>query len=109
MQYRKACDTLNDFADALIQRAMKRSPAVPDELDLNDGRYGLIDSLVKVIGDPVHIRNLVMDLFIAGQNMTGTMAAWVFAQLEAHQDILQRVRDEVLEKFGKPKTNLVHL
>lgn len=32
--------------------------------------------------------------------MTGTMAAWVFAQLEAHPDMFQRVRAEVLEMFG---------
>lgn len=81
---------------------MQRSPATSVLYDTDgvSGRYGLIDSLVKDIENPVHIRNLVMDLFIAGQNMTGTMAAWVFAQLEAHPDVLQRVREEVLDKFG---------
>ncbi|KAK4627327.1 hypothetical protein CLAFUW4_04496 [Fulvia fulva] len=105
LKYRQACETLNKFADDLIAQAIKRRATVPKgndacESDDSDGRFGLIDSLVKDIGYPVHIRNLVMDLFIAGQNMTGTMAAWVFAQLAEHQGILHRVRDEVLEKFG---------
>lgn len=50
-----------------------------------------------------------MDLFIAGQNMTGTMAAWTFAQLEAHPDVYQAIRKEVLEKFGteqEPRASL---
>ncbi|CAK3767756.1 cytochrome P450 [Lecanosticta acicola] len=100
LTYRQACDTLNSFADDLIKQAIARSKRAANTSDEPSSRFGLIDSLIKEIGDPVQIRNLVMDLFIAGQNMSGTMAAWVFAQLEAHPDIFQRVRDEVLEKFG---------
>lgn len=67
-KYRKACKTLNNFADELIERAVERSKSSPDGAqEATDNRYGLIDSLVRDIGDPLHIRNLVMDLFIAGQ------------------------------------------
>ncbi|KXT05195.1 hypothetical protein AC578_8433 [Pseudocercospora eumusae] len=106
-RYRKACATLNKFADDLIARAIDRRRGVPDGVDIAE--FGLVDSLVKDIGDPIQIRNLVMDLFIAGQNMTGTMAAWVFAQLEAHPDIFQRVRAEVLDKFGAEEAPLAPL
>ena len=106
-RYREACSTLNGFADDLIKRAMdERHEETRLRVDLSDdaersrSRYGLIDSLVKEIGDPIHIRNLIMDLFIAGQNMTGTMAAWIFAQLGANPAIFDQVRAEVLEKFG---------
>ncbi|EME82945.1 uncharacterized protein MYCFIDRAFT_2871, partial [Pseudocercospora fijiensis CIRAD86] len=107
LRYRKACATLNKFADDLIARAIDRRKGVPEGVDVAE--FGLVDSLVKDIGDPIQIRNLVMDLFIAGQNMTGTMAAWVFAQLEAHPDIFQRVRAEVLEKFGPEEAPLAPL
>lgn len=36
------------------------------------------------------------------------MAAWVFAQLEAHPDIFQRVRDEVLDKFGTEQESITY-
>ncbi|KAK4504149.1 hypothetical protein PRZ48_005065 [Zasmidium cellare] len=99
-KYRKACNTLNTFADDLIAKAMQRSKSATNNPNDHDNKYGLISSLVTEIGSPTHIRNLIMDLFIAGQNMTGTMAAWVFAQLEAHPSIAHTVRSEVLEKFG---------
>ena len=38
--------------------------------------------------------------------MSGTMAAWVFAQLEAYPDIYQRVRDEVPQTFGSEEDPL---
>lgn len=47
---------------------------------------------------------------IAGQNMTGTTAAWLFAQLERHPEIYKQVREEVLAKFGtehEPKEPLI--
>ncbi|KAK4543249.1 hypothetical protein LTR36_005799 [Oleoguttula mirabilis] len=89
------------FADALIAQAVARaSAAYIDDQETADGKFRLIDNLVRDVGDPVEIRNIVLDLFIAGQNMTGTMAAWVFAQLGHHPEIFQRVRAEVLERFG---------
>lgn len=99
-RYRKACSTLNEFADGLIRRAVNDRSSCQISGAHASNKYGLIDSLVKEIGDPVHIRNLVMDLFIAGQNMTGTMIAWVFAQLSVHPDLFNRLRAEVLDKFG---------
>ncbi|KAI5358216.1 Putative cytochrome P450 [Septoria linicola] len=99
-RYRKACSTLNEFADGLIKRAMDNRSNCQTSGEPASSKYGLIDSLVKEIGDPVHIRNLVMDLFIAGQNMTGTMVAWVFAQLSVNADLFVRLRAEVLDKFG---------
>ncbi|KAM3425024.1 hypothetical protein BST61_g6993 [Cercospora zeina] len=111
-KYREACATLNDFADDLIQRAMKdRSESVDklDDITHSDSKYGLIDSLVKEIGDPVYIRNLIMDLFIAGQNMTGTLAAWIFAQLSAKPDIFDRLRAEITAKFGTEDSPLLPL
>ncbi|WPB04022.1 uncharacterized protein RHO25_008666 [Cercospora beticola] len=111
-KYREACATLNDFADDLIQRAMNArsdNAGKSEDNEHMDSKYGLIDSLVKEIGDPVHIRNLIMDLFIAGQNMTGTLAAWIFAQLSANPDIFDRLRAEVVDKFGTEDSPLLPL
>ncbi|KAK5125949.1 hypothetical protein LTR85_011304 [Meristemomyces frigidus] len=100
-QYRHACATLNHFADRLIAQAISRaSAAYIDENGMADGKFRLIDNLVRDVGDPVEIRNIILDLFIAGQNMRGTMAAWVFAQLEHHPEVFRCVREEVLDKFG---------
>lgn len=115
-RYREACSTLNGFSDTLIKRAVEErhdtSSVLPESsgnAERPDSRYGLIDSLVKEIGEPINIRNLIMDLFIAGQNVTGTMAAWVCAQLGANPSIFDQVRAEVLEKFGTDDFPLVPL
>lgn len=41
--------------------------------------------------------------------MSGTMAAWVFAQLEVHPAIYKRVRTEILAKFGTEEDPLAPL
>jgi len=97
-----------------------------EEIDAANDRSGLIESLARDISDPIEICNLVTGLFIAGQNMTGTMAAWydkyvpriietltdlsrLFAQLEHNFEIFNRVREGVMKKFGtevEPKAPL---
>ena len=37
-----------------------------------------------------------MDVFMAGQNMVGTMSAWLFAELAEHPDVYATIRSEVL-------------
>ncbi|KAH9822820.1 Cytochrome-P450 52A13 [Teratosphaeria destructans] len=102
IDYRRACATMNRYADDLVIQAM--AEASSDVLANADtrvkGDFGLISDLKQELEDPTEIRNLVMDLFIAGQNMTGTLAAWIFAQLEQHPDIYQRMRAEVADAFG---------
>ena len=100
-QYRTACATLVRFADNLIVEAVHHCKDMSEEdLKLSDDGYGMIAGMARELGDPVKIRNLAMDLFIAGQNMTGTMAAWAFACLERHPDVFGRLRTEVFAKFG---------
>lgn len=94
--YRAACAAITEFADDLVKRAIQQSTSTTD----SKCSFGLIDSLKNELSSPVAIRNLTMDLLIAGQNMTGTLAAWVVAQLEANQDVYDQARDQVLQTFG---------
>ncbi len=101
-QYRRACNTLNEFADDIIAKALSRSASISEDNTAGkDERASLIESLLSDLqDDTVAVRKVVMDLFIAGQNMTGTMAAWLLAQLEANPDVFQRIRSEILDTFG---------
>lgn len=100
--YRKACATITDFCHQIILRAIEDAKSSSEV----KGSFGLISKLMTEIGDPVEIRNLIMDMFIAGQNMTGTMSAWLFARLDANPDMFQAVRQEVLEVFGTERSPL---
>ncbi|KAF2766357.1 cytochrome P450 [Teratosphaeria nubilosa] len=103
IDYRRACATMNRYADDLVVQAMaEASSNVVATADISaKGDFGLISDLKQELQDPIEIRNLVMDLFIAGQNMTGTLAAWIFAQLEQRPETYQRMRAEVVETFGE--------
>lgn len=41
----------------------------------NSGQFSLVDHLVKEYQDTTQIREVMMDIFMAGQNMTGTYSA----------------------------------
>lgn len=47
------------------------------------------------------IKDNIKTLLFAGHDTTGAALAWVFYLLAKHPDIQRRVRDEILQKFGK--------
>jgi cytochrome P450 len=100
-RYRQACNALNAFIDELISRAIEGTAKSDVDDAVAAARFGLVGNLVRERGaDPVKIRDFVIDILIAGQNMTGVMAAWIFARMEVHREWFGCVREEVLRSFG---------
>jgi cytochrome P450 len=100
-RYRQACNALNAFIDELISRAIEGTAKSDVDDAVAAARFGLVGNLVRERGaDPVKIRDFVIDILIAGQNMTGVMAAWIFARMEVHREWFGRVRGEVMRSFG---------
>lgn len=100
-RYRQACNALNAFIDELILRAIDGTAKSDVDDAVAAARFGLVGNLVRERGaDPVKIRDFVIDILIAGQNMTGVMASWIFARLQVHEGWYPRVREEVLRSFG---------
>ncbi|KAK4903663.1 hypothetical protein LTR49_026735 [Elasticomyces elasticus] len=92
-KYRQACTTLNEFATKYIEAAVHR---VKESKVEDKCSQSLVEALVQEYDDVGQIREVVMDLWVAGQSMTGGIAAWLFAELEARPDVYDRVRAEVM-------------
>lgn len=71
-KYRRACALVESFAGDIIGRALAASASAKSRGDAQQGggKYGLIDSLLSELGDPVGVRLVAMDLFIAGCDLT---------------------------------------
>lgn len=93
-QYRQACRVLNDFTEKIINDAIRRSEESGDAKG-KPKNFSLVDSLVREYSSIAEIREVVMDVFMAGQNMTGTILAWLFAELEKHPAVFMKIRAEV--------------
>lgn len=63
---------LNDFAENIILQAKKASQDNKDTGSKSTSNFSLVDRLVQEYSDVTQIREAVMDIFIAGQNMSGS-------------------------------------
>ncbi|KAK4889195.1 hypothetical protein LTR27_011953 [Elasticomyces elasticus] len=91
-KYRQACTTLDEFATKYIEAAMQR---VNESKVEDKSSQSLVEALVQEYDNVDQIREVVMDLWVAGQSMTGGIAACPFPGLEARPDVYDRVRAEV--------------
>jgi cytochrome P450 len=98
VEYRRACSQFRSFADLFVQKAKQ---AAADTVPKPPGQtQSLISDLISSLEDANKARDIVQELLIAGQNMTGCALEWALAQLAANPDIYVRLRDEILAACG---------
>lgn len=95
-QYRKACARIEEFADKLIAEVESRAATSKDPT----ATVCLVSRLIEDFKDPKLIRDNVVELSIAGQNMTGTALQWAFAELANDPATYAELRLEILNTFG---------
>ncbi|KAI0090121.1 cytochrome P450 monooxygenase pc-3 [Irpex rosettiformis] len=60
----------------------------------------LLDHLVKYTDDPVVLRDEVLNIMIAGRDTTGSMLTIAVYFLSQYPEVMQRLRQEVLDRVG---------
>ena len=81
-EFRAACARLRGLCDLVIGKALQ---------DAKDGIFSnatFVGNLVQETADAVKIRGVVLDLFVAGHNMTSRVLSWYWFELERHPDYL---------------------
>lgn len=103
-EFRAACARLRGLCDEVINRA------------LDDARKGIfsdatfVGNLVQETADGAKIRDVVLDLFVAGHNMTSGVLSWLWFELEKRPDVFQALRKEVcLSPSLKPHASCTYL
>ncbi|KAF1985603.1 cytochrome P450 [Aulographum hederae CBS 113979] len=100
LKHSAACRTFKNFADSLVKDTIGRHKSGSGV----DESTGLVGDLAREGYDDVDlIRELVVDMMLAGQSTVGPLIAFLISELERQPDLFAQLRAEIIEKFGSEK------
>lgn len=99
---------VTEYVGKYVQQALKyRSEFIrdPEKADSNNSRYIFMHELVKATGDPVRLRDEMLNVLIAGRDTTASLLGNMWFTLARRPDIWVKLRKEVDETLqGKRPT-----
>ncbi|KAF7759664.1 hypothetical protein Agabi119p4_11359 [Agaricus bisporus var. burnettii] len=103
---KKPMEVLDDFLEPIIADAIQKKSAVHHEVEakpIETSEGTLLDHLVQVTSDPKILKDETLNIMLAGRDTTtGTLTFAVYL-LSQYPHVMQRLRQEVLEKVGPTK------
>ncbi|KAF4615947.1 hypothetical protein D9613_011384 [Agrocybe pediades] len=98
---------VNDFIDPIVEEAIKDKRR-KQELGINNDKKDrdeetLLENLVNTTEDPIILRDEIMSLLVAGRDTTASTLTFTIYMLAEHPAVLQKLRQEILEKIGSQR------
>ena len=94
-RYKRACKTVHQFVDDLIEKALARQQVLDDKT-----RPTFLQQLTAETTDKVRIRSELLNLLLAGRDTTAALLANVWFELARRPEIQARLRQEVSDVVG---------
>nr|AAL67905.1 cytochrome P450 monooxygenase pc-1 [Phanerodontia chrysosporium] len=96
--------TVDRYLTPIIERALAMSRAAKqapqgEKEEVADGET-LLDHLARYTTDPTILHDEILNIMIAGRDTTGGTLTFVIYFLTQHPDVLQRLRQEILDVVG---------
>lgn len=100
--FRDNCKEVHRFADYYVNLALNpnQAPEKDPETGSKKEKYIFLQELVKATRDPVELRSQLLNILLAGRDTTAGLLGWVFYNLIRNEDVLKKLRSEILEQFG---------
>ncbi|KAK9471937.1 cytochrome P450 [Dipodascopsis tothii] len=102
---RDAVAEVHDFAERYVDRALRkraeqrlREKTDPDAKAKES--FVFLEALTEQTQDRTFLRDQVLNLLIAGRDTTALLLTWTFYSLLMNPRVFQRLRDEVLDRYG---------
>lgn len=100
-EFKEHCAAIHKFADGLVADRLAHPPSEKFGADPEKGtRFSLLNELAKETQDPRELRNETLHVLIAGRDTTGCLLGWVVYFLARHPKVFNRLRAEILDRFG---------
>ena len=99
------CAAVHKYAGWFVQLRLQRGGNYLSRLesesgDLSKRRYVLLDELAKVTQDATELRSQTLNILTAGRDTTAALMGWMFYFLSRHQDVFDKLRGQILNRFG---------
>ena len=105
--FNKACQTVHEFADSIIARALadrqKQGPKAGKENEENY-QYNFLEGLLDSVTDPHRLRSELLNILQAGRDTTAALLSHIFYILARRKDVWNKLELEILDLNGKAPT-----
>ncbi|KAI1295796.1 cytochrome P450 monooxygenase CYP539B5 [Xylaria venustula] len=95
---------IDEFIMPYIQRTLAIPPGELEKLTKSDTESTFLHNLARFTQDPKVIRDQLIAVLLAGRDTTAATLSWLFYELAAYPDKVDRLRAEVLEFVGEHGT-----
>ncbi|KAK9379585.1 cytochrome P450 [Kockiozyma suomiensis] len=103
-EFREANRVVHSFVDFYVAKALEhydkkvKEPAATEKQ--GPERYVFLDALAEETQDPRVLRDQLLNILLAGRDTTAGTLTWAFYELARHPRVLDKLRHEVLDRFG---------
>ncbi|KAK4121451.1 cytochrome P450 [Parathielavia appendiculata] len=108
-RFLKHCAAVHKYAEWFVELRLRRGDSYLDDLQTHQAgkatseRFVLLHELAKVNQDPVDLRSQTLNVLSAGRDTTAALLSWVVYYLARHRSVWDKLRAEVLDRFGPYK------
>ncbi|CAG88380.2 DEHA2E18590p [Debaryomyces hansenii CBS767] len=103
--FRSSNAKVHKFADYYVRKALEASSEDLEKAS-RDG-YIFLYELVKQTRDPVILRDQLLNILLAGRDTTAGLLSFTFFELARNQDVYDKLKEEIYEKFGEGEDSRV--
>ncbi|KAF4634825.1 hypothetical protein G7Y89_g3274 [Cudoniella acicularis] len=98
----RACATSHRFADHYVQKALKyREQFLAGKTDWGNSKASiLLYNMAEQTGDPIYLRNQILQALMAAQETTANLLGNIFFLISRHPAVFQKLRAQVLSTAG---------
>ncbi|EDR04930.1 cytochrome P450 [Laccaria bicolor S238N-H82] len=93
---------LQEFWSDKKKRELGEQEKPAGDREVRDGE-SLLDHLINYTDDEIVLRDEILNILLAGRDTTSNTITYAIYMLAEHPDILQRLRQEILEKVGESR------
>ncbi|KAG7194558.1 cytochrome P450-dit2 [Scheffersomyces spartinae] len=97
-KFRDSIKSIHHFADYYVKKALEMPPEELEKATKN--KFNLLFELVKETRDPKVLRDLTLNILLAGRSTTAALISFCLYQLARNPDIWLKLRTEIKNSFG---------
>ncbi|KAK5635188.1 hypothetical protein RRF57_010900 [Xylaria bambusicola] len=103
-EYYRDIKVIDQFIMPYIKQTLAIPPEELEKLTKSDVEFTFLHNLARFTRDPKVIRDQLIAILLAGRDTTAGTLSWVFYELAAYPDKVDRLRAEILEFVGENGT-----
>ncbi|KAK0715957.1 oxidoreductase-like protein [Lasiosphaeris hirsuta] len=103
--FKAHCAAVHKYAGWFVQLRLQRGERYLAHIESETGqvsskRYILLHELAKVTQDATELCSQTLNVLTAGRDTTASLLGWVFYFLCRHPEVFNRLREQILGRFG---------